>query len=139
MEPEEQERVMRLIAKQTKAAIDRLGKLENMLSALEETRFAAAQKPGGPAPDASAASALEELAGAQSPQGPSPAAGFSNAASRPPRRSGIRCYTCGYVGHMPRKYPTWVIVCAILFFPMGLLFLAVGKKWKCPQCGTMSG
>ena len=51
----------------------------------------------------------------------------------------LTCRACQYQGFMPKKYPVWVIVCAIILFPIGLLFLAVGKKFKCPQCGTFLG
>jgi predicted RNA-binding Zn-ribbon protein involved in translation (DUF1610 family) len=47
------------------------------------------------------------------------------------------CLSCGYQGAMHKKYPTWVIVCAIGFFPLGLLFLCAGKRHKCPKCGEM--
>ena len=49
----------------------------------------------------------------------------------------LTCRACKYNGFMTKKYPTWVIVCAILLFPFGLLFLATGKKFKCPQCGML--
>jgi phage FluMu protein Com len=46
------------------------------------------------------------------------------------------CLSCGYQGRMPKKFPTWIIVCAILLFPFGLVLLCMPKKFKCPQCGT---
>ncbi len=45
------------------------------------------------------------------------------------------CLACGYQGRMPKKFPTWVIVLAIVAFPIGLVLLCI-KKFKCPQCGT---
>jgi hypothetical protein len=54
----------------------------------------------------------------------------------PSRRGGVpgfmSCPSCG--GRMQKKIPVWAIVCAILFCPLGLLFLLV-KHNKCTRCG----
>ena len=84
------------------------------------------------------ASSLDELASALQPP-PMPPMAHPTAAPPAAPSLGLNCFTCGYRGLMPKKYPTWVIVCAILFFPLGLLFLSVGRKFRCPHCGTMMG
>ena len=45
------------------------------------------------------------------------------------------CLACGYQGYMHKKSPTWVIICAVVFFPFGLFLLFI-KKYRCSQCGT---
>jgi hypothetical protein len=44
---------------------------------------------------------------------------------------------------MQKKWPGWVvpvaIITALFTGGLGLLFLLVPKKFKCPQCGTFIG
>ena len=51
-----------------------------------------------------------------------------------------RC-ACGYQGAMSKKWDSWVvpvaIVVAIFTMGLGLLFLLVPKKHRCPQCGSI--
>lgn len=77
-----------------------------------------------------------------------PGAGAPSPVSLPPQPAAPRgspalarislsrlCLACGYQGYMQKKSPTWVIICAIVFFPFGLFLLFI-KNYKCPQCGT---
>jgi Zn finger protein HypA/HybF involved in hydrogenase expression len=45
---------------------------------------------------------------------------------------GAEC-ACG--GYRVESIPIWAIVCAIVFFPLGLLFLLIKEK-KCNLCGS---
>ena len=52
----------------------------------------------------------------------------------------MKCINCGndMVMSNKTKTPTWAIVCAILFFPLGLLFLMCKEdihEFTCPNCG----
>ncbi len=47
----------------------------------------------------------------------------------------VNCPKCGSA-QVRGSYPLWVILVAILFFPIGLLALLAGRKpTRCLQCG----
>lgn len=52
-----------------------------------------------------------------------------------------QCFQCGFQGHMPKKWDSWVvpvaIVAGISTCGLGLLILLVPKKHRCPQCGAI--
>jgi len=76
------------------------------------------------------------LASAPPPVSPYPQVAAPGVLPRPARVGLSRvCLACGFQGYMQKKSPTWVIICAILFFPIGLFLLFI-KNYKCPQCGT---
>lgn len=54
----------------------------------------------------------------------------------------MKCRRCGYDNCMivteEKPLEAWRIVCAVLLFPIGLLFLFIGRTHNisfCPHCG----